>query len=284
MENWQTPTTYLKRFGDAMQLLCSGERPSDELMAAWLDPNADDHRLQEFALEHAPSWSQGIAVIDAARLMAGQPTEIVTPDSADDHELEHSPNGQRQQVSALAQRAYEESQEDPQDWRWQMGCLLERLQLQLEIKQERLRKTHTRLLELEDAIAAECCLEWTSKTRHPKLAREGFSILQERHAKATGFSQPAMSRSTAPNMSEGEIATWNALRTEVRKLTPNGHSQILAAALDYGFACATANRIPTCTDEFQYLLNKTIENNGTRGIDFIRDALMRCNLIKFKSN
>jgi len=69
------PTTYLQRFGDALALLCSGLRPTDDMMAAWLDIAQDDHRLQEFAIEHGPSWAQGIGVIDAARVLADQPEE-----------------------------------------------------------------------------------------------------------------------------------------------------------------------------------------------------------------
>lgn len=70
------PTTYLRRFGDAMERLC-GVRPSDAEMLAWLDPDQDSFTLQDFACEHGPSWAQGIAVIDAARLLADQPTEGV---------------------------------------------------------------------------------------------------------------------------------------------------------------------------------------------------------------
>lgn len=69
------PTTHLQRFGDALAMLCAGHRPSDEMMAAWLDIAQDDHRLQEFAIEHGPSWAQGIGVIDAARVLADQPEE-----------------------------------------------------------------------------------------------------------------------------------------------------------------------------------------------------------------
>ena len=76
MDHW-TPTTYLRRFGDVLTLLCAGHRPTDEIMAAWLDTRRDDLRLQEFACEHGPVWAQGIAVIDAARVLADQPTEGV---------------------------------------------------------------------------------------------------------------------------------------------------------------------------------------------------------------
>ena len=72
---WRTPTPYLQRLGDAMALLCGGHRPTDEMLGAWL--NEGDDRLQAFACNHGPSWAQGIAVIDAARVLADQPTEGV---------------------------------------------------------------------------------------------------------------------------------------------------------------------------------------------------------------
>lgn len=74
---WRTPTTYLQRFGDAMQALCRGQRPPDEMLTAWLDADADDHRLQDFACRHGFSWAQGIGLIDAAQLGADHPTEGV---------------------------------------------------------------------------------------------------------------------------------------------------------------------------------------------------------------
>lgn len=70
---WSTPTTYLHRFGDAMQLLCNGRRPDEQMLLAWLNPRSESFALQEFACEHGPSWAQGIAVIDTARLLADQP-------------------------------------------------------------------------------------------------------------------------------------------------------------------------------------------------------------------
>ena len=80
MTNWMAPTTYADRFTESMTLLC-GQRPPADLVAAWLDKDADDHRLQEFAVEHAPAWAQGIGVLDAAHVMASQPTEGI------EHEL-----------------------------------------------------------------------------------------------------------------------------------------------------------------------------------------------------
>jgi len=82
MSDWRTPTTYLRRLGDALALLCAGHRPADEMMSAWLDTERDDMRLQEFACDHGPSWAQGIAVIDAARVLADQPTEGVEHETA----------------------------------------------------------------------------------------------------------------------------------------------------------------------------------------------------------
>jgi len=85
--NWKAPTTYLQRLGDAMALLCAGNRPPNEMMTAWLDTERDDIRLQEFACKHGPTWAQGIAVIDAAQVLADQPTEILFIDGPQiDHE------------------------------------------------------------------------------------------------------------------------------------------------------------------------------------------------------
>ena len=82
--NWLTPTTYLQRFGDAIERLCNGNRPTDEFLTAWI--NCDDDRLQEFACEHGPVWAQGIVLIDAARVLADSPGEGV------DHESLAEPN------------------------------------------------------------------------------------------------------------------------------------------------------------------------------------------------
>lgn len=91
--NWMIPTTYMQRLGHALELLCAGSRPPDEMIEAWLDTKRDDNRLQEFACQHGPIWSQGIALIDAARLMAEQPTEGV----------EHQP-------------AYTQNEHYPEEW------------------------------------------------------------------------------------------------------------------------------------------------------------------------
>lgn len=81
MSDWRTPTTFLQRFGDAIELLCAGQRPPDEMISGWFDPDTDDLRLQSFCAEHGPAWAQGIGVADAAQLLADQPTEGV------DHEV-----------------------------------------------------------------------------------------------------------------------------------------------------------------------------------------------------
>lgn len=82
---WQTPTTYLQRLGDALELLCKGCRPQDKLMDDWLHSRSEE--LQNFAAKHGPEWAQGIAVIDAAMTLADQPTEILTIDGPQvDHE------------------------------------------------------------------------------------------------------------------------------------------------------------------------------------------------------
>ena len=78
---WLTPTTYAHRFTNAVRLLCGKEPPAD-MVAGWLDKGADDHGLQEFAIEHGPAWCQGIALLDAANVMASQPTEGVDHEPA----------------------------------------------------------------------------------------------------------------------------------------------------------------------------------------------------------
>lgn len=78
------PTTFIKRFADAVELLCK-KRPSDEIVVAWVDRVDDDTRLQEFAIEHGPEWAQGIAVLDAAHVLASQPTEDVEHEPGPTH-------------------------------------------------------------------------------------------------------------------------------------------------------------------------------------------------------
>lgn len=110
--DWTTPTTHLQRFGDAMQLLCGGVRPSDTLLADWM---ADDSHgwLQEFAIEHGPAWSQGIGLIDAAQLMADQPTEGVDHERIDKDATQPEQAEQAGEVREDAERwsAYYEGDE-----------------------------------------------------------------------------------------------------------------------------------------------------------------------------
>lgn len=87
------PTSYLERFTHALALLC-GKEPPQEIVLAWIQKDSDDFRLQEFAIEHGPSWSQGIALIEAAQLMADQPTEGV------DHEMRGQDESKVQSVQS----------------------------------------------------------------------------------------------------------------------------------------------------------------------------------------
>ncbi len=88
--SWSTPTTFMKRFGDALQRLCGGHRPPEEMLIAWFDKTKDDNRLQGFCCDYGPDWAQGIVVINAAQVLADHPTEIRSPDRDLDHE--HRPN------------------------------------------------------------------------------------------------------------------------------------------------------------------------------------------------
>lgn len=74
-DDWRTPTSYLKRFGDALQLLCGGHRISETVRAHWLLNCSEE--LQQIVGPLCPSWAQAIATIDAATTMADQPTEGV---------------------------------------------------------------------------------------------------------------------------------------------------------------------------------------------------------------
>lgn len=83
--DWTQPTTAALRLGDAMQLLCGGKRPPDDMVQQWLDNTSES--LQEFAASNGPAWAQGIGLIDAALVMVDQPTEITAIDNPDrDHE------------------------------------------------------------------------------------------------------------------------------------------------------------------------------------------------------
>lgn len=77
----QGPMTYAQRLTDVIALLCR-EVPPAELVAAWINRGSGDHRLQEWACERAPSWAQGIGLLDAAHVMADQPEEGVEHEPA----------------------------------------------------------------------------------------------------------------------------------------------------------------------------------------------------------
>lgn len=79
--DWQAPTTYAQRFTEAVALLCREPPPAD-MVAGWIDRASDDHRLQDWACERAPAWAQGIGLLDAAHVMADQPTEGVDHEPA----------------------------------------------------------------------------------------------------------------------------------------------------------------------------------------------------------
>lgn len=75
MSDWTTPTKFLQRFGDALELLCQGNRPSDKIMQDWLDNKEDVYyNLQNFCSEHGLYWMQGIQIADAALMLADNPT------------------------------------------------------------------------------------------------------------------------------------------------------------------------------------------------------------------
>lgn len=80
--DWTQPTTYVDRFTHAIALLC-GKIPPQEIIEAWLQEGSEDSRLQEFVIEHGPVWSQGIVLIEAAHLMADQPTEGIDHERQD---------------------------------------------------------------------------------------------------------------------------------------------------------------------------------------------------------
>jgi len=73
METEQYTTLYVDRLAHALQLLC-GSRPHDDLIMSWIH-DKENNSLQAWAAKHGPSWSQGIIVIDAAMLLADNPTE-----------------------------------------------------------------------------------------------------------------------------------------------------------------------------------------------------------------
>lgn len=76
--DWAKPTTHIKRLGDALALLCAGNRPTDQMIIDYFNNDLDSFELQEFCIEHCPLvWAQGIVVIDAALTLADEPAEGV---------------------------------------------------------------------------------------------------------------------------------------------------------------------------------------------------------------
>lgn len=59
--------TRIERIEAGLLLLCKTPPPAG---AVEKFENGDDYELHEFAVDHGPIWTQGIAVIDAAILMA----------------------------------------------------------------------------------------------------------------------------------------------------------------------------------------------------------------------
>ena len=71
--DWRKPTKYLDRLGDALELLCLGNRPSDKLITDWIEHTSEE--LQRFCSNNGPSWAQGIVIIDSAEILANDPVE-----------------------------------------------------------------------------------------------------------------------------------------------------------------------------------------------------------------
>lgn len=75
---WTKKTTYIERLGDALELLCDGKRPLDQMILDYFNDDLDSFELQEFCVANCPlAWSQGIVVIEAAMGMADEPAEGV---------------------------------------------------------------------------------------------------------------------------------------------------------------------------------------------------------------
>lgn len=87
------PSTYEQRFAEAVRLL-TGATPPADMVAGWIDPRVDDHRLQDWIglQKGTPCWAQNIAIADAAHVIAEQPVEgeehlSATPPSAEAADL-----------------------------------------------------------------------------------------------------------------------------------------------------------------------------------------------------
>ena len=81
MSDWRTPTFFIKRFEEALAMLCNGCSPPSNYITEWLDGTSDN--LQDFCSENAAGWMQGIVVIDAALLLADNPCEGVNHEYRD---------------------------------------------------------------------------------------------------------------------------------------------------------------------------------------------------------
>lgn len=69
----EVKTTWMRRFTEAMTLLCGTEPPADQVQSWFAD---QDERLQSWAIDNSKLvWAQGIEVIDAASSLADAPEE-----------------------------------------------------------------------------------------------------------------------------------------------------------------------------------------------------------------
>lgn len=72
-------STHQERFTDAVRILCGGAVPPQEFVTEWIS-NIEvngEHRLQGWVLSQPGSipWAQGIAILDAATVLANGPEE-----------------------------------------------------------------------------------------------------------------------------------------------------------------------------------------------------------------
>lgn len=75
----QRGSTHAQRFTDAVRILSGGAVPPAEFVEEWLGGIEVDgaHQLQNWILSQPGhvAWAQGIAILDAAAVLAGQPEE-----------------------------------------------------------------------------------------------------------------------------------------------------------------------------------------------------------------
>lgn len=67
--------TFEQRFVEALSILCAGKRPDIQIVKDWFDTKLESFELQAWTIENGPDWAQGVAVINAARLIVSQPPE-----------------------------------------------------------------------------------------------------------------------------------------------------------------------------------------------------------------